>query len=157
MWASRSELIRHHDTFGVQQVLCLFLKVQVKNLDAFVPLVEVPHEGASSQSSGSAPWAVHHGDAKVRPCLTQQQRLSCRLSLGKVCSVEVPAWPRSAEMGSVASLGRAEASSVTRSARKDVGLRVPFSGISVALRGKFPNIRKCTLGVQPVEAKAGHG
>ncbi|KAF1856663.1 hypothetical protein Lal_00043485 [Lupinus albus] len=39
-----------------------------------------------------------------------------------------------------------EASSVTRSARKVVALGEAFTGISLARRGKFPIIRKCTMG-----------
>ncbi|KAF1891630.1 hypothetical protein Lal_00043777 [Lupinus albus] len=87
MWASRSEHIRHQGTFGVQQVLGLFLMAQLKILDAFVPMVE--HEEASSQSSGSALWAVHHGRSQGAAVFDAISNVSpVASSLGKVCSVE---------------------------------------------------------------------
>ncbi|KAF1891675.1 hypothetical protein Lal_00049246 [Lupinus albus] len=62
-----------------------------------------PHEGASSQSSGSALWAVHHGRSQGAAVFDAISNVSpVASSLGKVCSVEVPAWPHSAEMGSCA-------------------------------------------------------
>ncbi|KAF1891670.1 hypothetical protein Lal_00046525 [Lupinus albus] len=60
-------------------------------------------KGASSQSSGSALWAVHHGRSQGAAVFDAISNVSpVASSLGKVCSVEVPAWPHSAEMGSCA-------------------------------------------------------
>ncbi|KAE9619690.1 hypothetical protein Lalb_Chr02g0155941 [Lupinus albus] len=77
-------------------------------------------------------------EAKARPCLTrsatslQSPRPSEKCALLRCRpGLTVPRWV---------------ASSVTRSARKVVALGEASTGISLARRGKFPIIRKCTMG-----------
>ncbi|KAF1856265.1 hypothetical protein Lal_00048569 [Lupinus albus] len=105
------------------------------------------HEGSSSQASGSAPWAVQHGwshGAVVVESINNVSPVAC--PSGK-CSVEVPAWPHSAELVCCGDPSEfVVASTVARSARKVVVLGEPFMGVAAAPWVKFPIIRKCTLG-----------
>ncbi|KAF1891684.1 hypothetical protein Lal_00049256 [Lupinus albus] len=91
---------------------------------------ELPqHHGSSSQSSGSAPWAVQHGWSHGAVVVEQSTMFLLSPCPSGKCSVEVPAWPHSAELVCCGIPRNCRASTVARSARKVVVLGEPFMGI----------------------------